>query len=80
MLKSLYVIDSHSVDPRHNIALEEYLLRHVKPGECIFYLWQNQRTVVIGRNQHASNHWKQTADILSAVCPVVGRFTMTWGT
>ena len=41
MLKSLYVIDSHSVDPRHNIALEEYLL-HVKPGECIFYLWQNQ--------------------------------------
>ena len=38
MLKSLYVIDSHSVDPRHNIALEEYLLRHVKPGECIFYL------------------------------------------
>ena len=28
----------------------------------------------------ASKHWKQTADILSAVCPVVGRFTMTWGT
>ena len=22
MLKSLYVIDSHSVDPRHNIALK----------------------------------------------------------
>ena len=36
MLKSLYVIDSHSVDPRHNIALEEYLLRHL--GELQFPL------------------------------------------
>ena len=74
MLKSLYVIDSHSVDPRHNIALEEYLLRHVKPGE-----WSSGATNTQPMNA-ASKHWKQTADILSAVCPVVGRFTMTWGT
>ena len=78
MLRRLYAIAAEGTDPYENLALEAYLLERVQPGECILYLWQNQRTVVIGRNQHASNEWKQTADILSAVCPVVGRSTTTW--
>ena len=53
MTKKLKYIITKSTDPYHNLALEEALLNSVGEGECILYLWQNARTVVIGRNQCA---------------------------
>ena len=54
-MKLSYILSDQTI-PYKNIALEEYLLWNVEENECILYLWQNRRTVVIGVNQ---NPWKE---------------------
>ena len=39
-----------TTDPHLNLAVEEYLFRH--SGDDIFMLWQNEPTVVVGKNQN----------------------------
>lgn len=53
MINKLFLYQSNSFDPYFNIATEKHLLQTVPEGTCILYLWQNQNTVVIGRNQNA---------------------------
>lgn len=50
------IIRSDSFDPTKNLALEEYLTKNVVEDEIILYLWQNEKTVVIGKNQ---NYWAE---------------------
>ncbi len=48
------IIIGECLDPWYNLALEELLFEQQenRPGVA-FYLWQNQNTVVIGKNQNA---------------------------
>lgn len=45
-------IKNEGKDPFYNLALEEYALKEIDVDEDFFILWQNENTVVVGRNQN----------------------------
>lgn len=56
MIDTLQIYISDSFDPYENLATEKYLLDNTPQSSCTLYLWQNENTVVIGRNQ---NPWAE---------------------
>ncbi|MFS8578673.1 MAG: lipoate--protein ligase [Novibacillus thermophilus] len=45
-------IQNDSTDPRYNLALEEYVFKHLKLEEDFIMLWQNEPSVIVGKNQN----------------------------
>jgi lipoate-protein ligase A len=52
----IFVDNQNITDPRLNLALEEYLLRHVRLEEPILLFYVNEPSVILGRNQ---NVWEE---------------------
>ena len=56
-LVAMIFVDNQAItDPRLNLALEEYLLRHVRLDEPILLFYVNEPSVILGRNQ---NVWEE---------------------
>lgn len=55
-MSKLKVFLSDSFNPHLNLATEEWIFHNLDPSMQILFLWRNEETVVIGRNQ---NPWSE---------------------
>jgi len=55
-MKKLKVFLSDSLNPHLNLATEEWIFHTLDPSQQVLFLWRNEDTVVIGRNQ---NPWSE---------------------
>lgn len=51
-MKQMVLIDVRTLDPDHNLALEEYVFTAMPRDKEYLILWQNDNAVIIGRHQN----------------------------
>jgi lipoate-protein ligase A len=47
-----YYIESRNTDPSYNLALEQYVFDFLDRRHSYFMLWQNNNSIIIGKNQN----------------------------
>lgn len=71
MISKLVVYKSLDFNPYLNLAREKYLFESLPKDTLVLYLWQNQNTVVIGKNQ---NPWAEcSCDLIKQESGFVAR-------
>jgi len=55
-VSKLKIFISESLNPHLNLATEEWIFHNLDPSSQVLFLWRNNNTVVIGRNQ---NPWSE---------------------
>ncbi len=55
-MAKLKIFISESLNPHLNLATEEWIFHNLDPSSQVLFLWRNDNTVVIGRNQ---NPWSE---------------------
>ncbi|MED1738328.1 lipoate--protein ligase [Bacillus swezeyi] len=48
----LFIDNQHITDPRINLAIEEYCLKHLDPEQTYLLFYINQPSIIIGKNQN----------------------------
>ena len=66
-LRMVYYLETRSTDPYYNLAFEEYVLTHRTEGDYLL-LWQNDNTVVVGRNQNTAEEINPDCDVRVHKC------------
>lgn len=49
---AMYFLESKSIDPYYNLALEEYVFDSLPRSNEYFMLWQNDNAIIIGKHQN----------------------------
>ena len=53
MVEKVYFVQSSSINPYYNQALQKYLFSHVPDNSLVLMLWKNIDTVMLGNQQNA---------------------------
>lgn len=53
-------IESDSTDPYENLALEEYVFQQLDRSKAYFMLWQNDKSIIVGKFQNTAEEVNQS--------------------